>query len=278
MLKKLSKWLNAINIVDVLKFVIKILVTIRWGYDTYEVSVNQGALWYIALFNVIVIDAIFIVFWLLASSDSQRDNIKYMKVPAAIGAWVMVGGMLYIAEEIGQGTTLVARVGGLLFLAFDTYGIMSSSIRSVIHSYKVSREERLQKEARESVEQRRQRVRDQAWKAVYAMGVRTVGVMIIALRSVGLIGDDINEDLEIIRFKRDNARTLRRAQSGLEVSEKIRVDGDPFEITQNSDGTFGWRCSLCNQESSRSYRSRGAAKFGWTSHSRKSGPSHNIEM
>ncbi len=276
MIKKFDKWLRSINVVDTLKFGIKILVALRWAYDTYEVSVAQGATWYVSAFNVLVIDALFTTFWLLASSHSRREEVEQMRVPAAVGAWVMAGGMLWIAGSIGQGTTLVARVGGLLMLAFDTYALLQGAISQWQERRRLAREDREHRERSESVEQRRQRTRDNAWKVAYATVVRTIGVVIIFFRSLRLIREDVSEDLEVMGWHRENARNLRKAQAGMGAVAPLGKSETPFVIEEMGDGMFNWSCRLCGQEGNRRYKSKGAAKFGWTSHSRHPLPGHDL--
>lgn len=274
-MKKISKWLASINVLDVMKFGMKLLFALRYGYDTVAVSLAAGDMWEIAALNAVVIDAMFTMMWLLAGSKSKREDVQRMRIPAAFGAWAMYIGMLWIAGSIGEGATLVARIGGALFLAFDTYEIFEVALRHFMEQRRAAAEERRLQELRETVEQRRQRARDAAWKFGYGLIVRTYGTWQIVLRSLLRVGKDISTDLEVMDWHDDKARDLRKGQAGMAVAG----GADPFEYFKvvERDGLYGWHCDACGGEYVK-YRKESMARTGFKAHVRRDtgAPGHQI--
>lgn len=273
MLKKFNKWVAGINLIDTMKLGSKALFAVRYGYDTIAASLASGDHWIIASLNTLVIDAMFTLMWLLASSKSKREDVQRMKIPAAVGAWLMYLAMLWIAGSFGEGTTLVARAAGALMLAFDTYEIFAEALRSWLTGLKEARDARRLAQSRETVEQRKQRVRDDAWKAGYALVVRTVGYWMILVRSVFRVGRDIGTDVEIMNYHEENARALRKGQAGMAFTGAALSDADAFALFESTDG-FHWHCNACGADSDKGYKGQGNAQGAWRAHSKTKAPGH----
>lgn len=273
MLKKFNKWVAGINLIDTLKLGAKGLFALRYGYDTIAASLASGDHWIIASLNTLVIDFMFTLMWLLAASKSKREDVARMRVPAAVGAWAMYLAMLWIAGSFGEGTTLVARVAGALMLAFDTYEIFDGAIRHWLEGLKEARDARKAAALRETVDQRRQRVRDDAWKAGYALVVRTVGYWMILVRSVFRVGRDIGTDVEIMNYHEENARALRKGQAGMAYTGATLAVSDAFALYEEADG-FHWQCHACGAKSDKGYKGQGNAQGAWKAHSKTKAAGH----
>lgn len=100
---------------------IKLLVTLRTGLDTYHVSADP--------LDVLVIDGAYLTLWLIAAYAGKGQEAMALRPFAAGGAWVLYGLMLYIAVKAGQlngegaavAVSLIARVAGAVLLLYDTY-------------------------------------------------------------------------------------------------------------------------------------------------------------
>jgi hypothetical protein len=108
---------------------IKLLVTLRTGIDTYEVSAD--------FLDVLVIDGVYLVLWLIAAYSGKGAGAMALRPFAALGAWVLYGLMLYIAVVAGGlhggsaavAVSLIARVAGAVLLLYDTYDYLQALVQ-----------------------------------------------------------------------------------------------------------------------------------------------------
>ena len=108
---------------------IKLLVTLRTGIDTYEVSND--------ILDVLVIDGVYLVLWLIAAYSGKGVSAMALRPFAAGGAWVLYGLMLYIAIAAGGlhggdaavAVSLIARVAGAVLLLYDTYDYVQALVQ-----------------------------------------------------------------------------------------------------------------------------------------------------
>lgn len=107
----------------------KLLITLRTGIDTYDVSSD--------LLDVLVIDGAYLALWLIAAYSGKGQSAMALRPFAAGGAWMLYLAMLYIAWEAGhlQGSegavvvSLIARVAGAILLLYDTYDYVAALVQ-----------------------------------------------------------------------------------------------------------------------------------------------------
>lgn len=108
---------------------IKLLITLRTGIDTYNVSAD--------ILDVLVIDGVYLVLWLIASYSGKSQAAMALRPFAAGGAWALYLAMLYIAVAAGHLSgaddavivSVIARLAGGILLLYDTYDYISALIQ-----------------------------------------------------------------------------------------------------------------------------------------------------
>jgi hypothetical protein len=101
--------------------IVKLLITLRTGIDTYNVSHD--------ILDVLVIDGAYLAMWMVAAYAGKGQSAMALRPFAAAGAWILYGLMLYIAWQAGDlrgngidiAVSLIARVAGAVLLSYDTY-------------------------------------------------------------------------------------------------------------------------------------------------------------
>lgn len=100
---------------------VKLLIVARTGIDTWNVSHDY--------LDVAVIDGAYLAMWMVAAYAGRGQSAMALRPFAAVGAWLLYGLMLYIAWQAGSlrgdsiaiAVSLIARVAGIVLLAYDTY-------------------------------------------------------------------------------------------------------------------------------------------------------------
>lgn len=121
----MSKFFREYGIPAGLIFV-KLLITLRTGIDTYNVSHD--------ILDVLVIDGAYLAMWMVAAYAGKGQSAMALRPFAAAGAWILYGMMLYIAWQAGDlrgggidiVVSLIARVAGAVLLSYDTYDYIQS--------------------------------------------------------------------------------------------------------------------------------------------------------
>lgn len=116
---------------------IKIVTTFRTGIDTFMMSgameSNVTMLSFVSsILYIALIDAVLFGLWLFLAYGGEGRQAQLLRLFAAIGAWILYSGMIWIgwaAHPDAPGLALLGRVAGGLALAYDTYGLLAGPIR-----------------------------------------------------------------------------------------------------------------------------------------------------
>lgn len=101
-------------LIFILLVVVKLLTTARTAIDTYTVSGD--------LLNVALIDITMLGMWLVAAYGGTSKTALATRPIAALIAWVLYLGQLYIGIEATHSVVSVfVRIAGGMALGFDTY-------------------------------------------------------------------------------------------------------------------------------------------------------------
>jgi hypothetical protein len=111
-------------LIGALLLAIKGLLAFLYGYDTFQTAIMNGYPQAVAVLHTLVIDGVFTAFWIYAAHAGESETAQRQRWIAALFAWVVFVGMLWIASVSGP-TALVARIAGALYLAYDTYAMLA---------------------------------------------------------------------------------------------------------------------------------------------------------
>lgn len=182
--------------------IVKLLITLRTGIDTYNVSHD--------ILDVLVIDGAYLAMWMVAAYAGKGQSAMALRPFAAAGAWILYGLMLYIAWQAGDlrgngidiAVSLIARVAGAVLLSYDTYDY----IQSLLHQ--------------------RRRESEASWQDSLRGGVNALAYIVGALLAIPLV-----VVLNIVRAGKDYGQDARVTKASKIVVEGRNVPALPAVTT-----------------------------------------------